>query len=103
LAFLANGTWWTPQLSPLSEPNQALQLWPSLIQAGKSVLLQGNAPTGKLLDLEIWNAEGRLLHRQSGLMPFLIPGAATQERGVCFYRLVDPVSGWVVSGRLLVE
>lgn len=103
LAFLANGTWWTPQLSPLSEPNQALQLWPSLVQAGKSVLLQGNAPTGKLLDLEIWNAEGRLLHRQSGMMPFLIPGAALLERGVCFYRLVDPVSGWVVSGRLLVE
>jgi hypothetical protein len=43
------------------------------------------------------------LGSNTGTLPMVIPATALQVRGVCFYRLLDRVSGLMLAGRLVVE
>jgi hypothetical protein len=90
-------------LSAFPEKMASVQVWPNPVGVGKPALLQGNALPEQAFELEIWSAAGSLLHQQTGTLPMVIPATALQVRGVCFYRLLDRVSGLVLAGRLVVE
>ena len=103
LAYFSNGVAWKPQLSAFPEKMASIQVWPNPVGVGKPALLQGNTLPEQAFDLEIWSAAGSLLHQQTGTLPMVIPATALQLRGVCFYRLLDRVSGLLLAGRLVVE